>query len=407
MSAFIIEDHVTDVNSKDGSKSFLFDPFKIISEESNITRQMSSTRDPPQYALIIAEALRRVNYPLYKSIVNNIDILTDSLSNQNESDIYNSDVFELAVDHISTIMDNYFPSEDTTIRSRILFESQNAIEIETEMSKFKKQEEELTLALIKELKLDDEKELNKIQYMCSICRYPHFLNEMISLSCQPIGHKFCKDCFQGYCTSKINDNDITEQSLKCPELNCKTAITYDEIKANVSNETFTKFELFGIKNLSQECNFLTCPKCNEWFIDMSLEEDSKYLWKSVQCGKLDCNHIFCGKCKHPPHIEQIDQNITCNEYAAWLKENSEVDTSIEEYKKKSGFNVCPTCGHGVEHAGGCKFMTCKCTAKFCLICGVKLTEINHTKHYYGPGIIVSIFYFYLMFYILYFYLIFI
>jgi hypothetical protein len=360
--------------------------FLSMPEQSPIVRQMSDSHTPPQYSLVIAEALRRVNYPLYTSIVNNVDIFKDTLPNQNEIEVFGSNVFDFAVDQVFSIMDNAFPSEDMQIRSRILFESQNEIEDETEALKLQEQEqEELSLSFIKELKLNDEKELNEIQYKCCMCLDTHLLVDMISLSCQPTGHKFCQDCFQGYCTSKINDNEITEQSLKCPIPECNTAITYDEIKANVTSETFYKFELFGIKNFSEQSNFLTCPKCNEWCVDMSLEEESKYLWKSVLCGKPDCNHKFCGKCKNPPHIEQVDQNITCAEYETWLKQNSNADDSMEDYKKRPGFNICPDCKNGVDLASGCKFMTCKCKTKFCMICGVKLKEINHTKHYYGKG----------------------
>jgi hypothetical protein len=228
--------------------------------------------------------------------------------------------------------------------------------------------------------------MNK-RYECMICLDNECrIEDMITLSCQPVGHRFCNECFSGYCANKINEALVTSKDLICPAENCKHPIDINELKAHVTEEVFEKFDRFMLKNYCQENSFRTCPHCNEWFADICQDDDEEQQWKSVKCGLTECGKTFCGKCGQSPHKGQSDQDVSCEDYAKWLQENSTCDESLAAYLATAAVQRCPSCKNMAEILGnGCKFMYCRCKAKFCFICGVTLTEKEHYAHFKGPG----------------------
>jgi hypothetical protein len=90
-----------------------------------------------------------------------------------------------------------------------------------------------------------------LQYKCAICLGDDFnLDEMVSLSCQPIGHKYCSDCFVGYCSSKINDGTVTDSDLVCPAPGCGEPVTIHELEAHLSSEQITRYHRLLLKSLA-------------------------------------------------------------------------------------------------------------------------------------------------------------
>ena len=249
------------------------------------------------------------------------------------------------------------------------------------------------ILLLQIAKMDDEerlkrtRELAEKRYTCDICMDNECaIEDMITLSCQPVGHRYCNDCFSGYCGSKISDALVSRNDLICPAENCKTPISIDELKAHVSDEIFCKFERFMLKNMCQDNNWRTCPHCNEWFADIPQEDNDELQWKNVLCGLLSCNKTFCGKCGQKPHKGQSDQDLTCEEYAKWIQENADIDVTMAEYLKTAAVQKCPKCKNVTElQSGSCKFTYCRCKARFCFLCGITLTEKEHYSHFSGPG----------------------
>jgi predicted RNA-binding Zn-ribbon protein involved in translation (DUF1610 family) len=77
--------------------------------------------------------------------------------------------------------------------------------------------------------------------------------------------------------------------------------------------------------------------------------------------------------------------VSCEGYAKWLQENSTADDSLAEYLKTAAVQKCPKCKSMAELiTGGCKFMYCRCKAKFCFLCGLELTEKDHYAHFSAP-----------------------
>ena len=125
---------------------------------------------------------------------------------------------------------------------------------------------------------------------------------MVTLSCQPIGHRFCKECFGNYCSLKISEALVDTTSLMCPLEDCQTPITPHELRAHVTEENYQKFERFGLRNLCSLNDWKNCPHCNNWFAEIPTDEGSVSVWSRVHCQNESCGREFCGKCGQAPHV---------------------------------------------------------------------------------------------------------
>ena len=233
-------------------------------------------------------------------------------------------------------------------------------------------------------KLQEAELLNR-KYLCGICLDDDVkLEDMVSLSCQPVAHKYCKECFIDYCSSKINER-ITE--IYCPEIKCKCEITFWELEGNLPAEVMKKYERFSIRNVCERNGYIHCPRCNEWFADVNLADtpQAEAVWKKVRCGK--CSHEFCGKCGEAPHKGvSLQQDITCADLARELS-NINNDSLMLELASDKGYKKCPCCHALTELVEDCcKFVYCRCGKKFCFLCEIELTDKDHYNHFRGkPG----------------------
>jgi hypothetical protein len=234
------------------------------------------------------------------------------------------------------------------------------------------------------------------RWPCPICLDDYPLSEMITLDCL---HRLCLDCFKSYCESKINENEVLSDQLCCPILvppssssssvgsgskMCGHPITVHEIKANIDETVFEKYERFVTRSFCEDQKLTSCPKCNEWYVDLQEVLHLEHTWKEIKCQK--CAHSFCGKCGQVPHKAQYDQDVDCETYAKWLESNSKTDDNFLAYVENNKLFSCPKCKmYGVLESG-CKFMYCRCKENYCALCGQKLTERDHFNHFTGvPG----------------------
>ena len=246
------------------------------------------------------------------------------------------------------------------------------------------EQERLTLSLIHEEQSERQKELENRRYKCCLCLDDEVkLEDMITLGCQSEAHRFCLECFSSYCTDKIKDAIVTPDKLICPMPDCNYSISYIELKNNIPETVFEKYESFTMRHFgetSDDCRF--CPKCNEWFAEVPQTDEEEDIWKTVKCQKEECQHTFCGRCGQQPHKSQKDQDLTCEQYAAWQTANSKVDEDLEKYMKDNKIKRCPKCNQGGElKNGNCKFVYCRCGDKYCYLCGVQLEERQHYSHF--------------------------
>jgi hypothetical protein len=89
-----------------------------------------------------------------------------------------------------------------------------------------------------------------------------------------VGHRFCKDCFESYCSSKINEANVSDKELVCPEAKCGTPITIHELEGNLSADMLERYTKFTLKSMAETGDeYRTCPKCNEWFVEVELKPE--------------------------------------------------------------------------------------------------------------------------------------
>ena len=230
-----------------------------------------------------------------------------------------------------------------------------------------------------------EAELLSRKYYCGICLDNDVkLEDMVSLSCQPIAHKYCRDCFIDYCSNKISER-ITD--IHCPEVKCRCEITFWELQGNLPADIMKKYERFSIRNVCEQNGYIHCPRCNEWFADVNLADtpQAEAIWKKVCCGK--CSHEFCGKCGEAPHKSiSVQRDITCTELARELSKSNN-DALMLELAGNKGYKKCPCCNALTELVEDCcKFVYCRCGKKFCFLCEMELTDKDHYNHFRGkPG----------------------
>ena len=245
--------------------------------------------------------------------------------------------------------------------------------------------ERLSLSLLEEEREERQKQLDNQRYLCCICLDDEVkLEDMITLSCEPVAHRLCKDCFGGYCESKIREAEVGQDQLVCPTENCKTPISIFEIKSCISVEMFERYERFQMSAFGKEsddCRF--CPKCNEWFAEVPQTDEDEVIWRKVLCGSKACQHPFCGRCGQEPHRGQADIDLSCEDFAKWQQQNAKADEDFESFRAKAGIVQCPKCKMGGGLSGGCKFIYCRCGTRYCFLCQVKLEEKHHYSHFQG------------------------
>ena len=242
-----------------------------------------------------------------------------------------------------------------------------------------------------------EAEISARRYECSICLDREVeLSDMVTLSCLPTGHRFCNECFLGYCQSKINDACVSSEQLICPAPGCKTPVTIHEITGEhlgMNAELIEKYHRFSLRNVASASDtFRTCPGCNEWFLEVDLSLPIS-VWGDITCDDSACGYHFCGGCGQAPHLSgggarNMDP-LTCQEAAAFRKASSERNEADEAFasmvRSSQTMQICPGCKEATVLIAGCKYIKCKCGVFFCFLCGVKLTKMHHFKHFSRGG----------------------
>ena len=210
--------------------------------------------------------------------------------------------------------------------------------------------------------------------ICKICCLNSINKENISQKfCL---HYFCDECIKNYMTYQINNGIVLE--IKCLMAGCPHIYTSEEIKENVSNETYRKYLRFysiQIKMKNPEKTYINCP-----FIDCDELVDITDIKKeNVICGM---GHVFCNECRKIGGHQR--PNSVCDK--------SELNLDLfNELKKKNptkiyqNYKQCPECKVLIEKNEGCNEMKClNCGYVFCWLCLREYTD-NHYSIYNVKG----------------------
>jgi hypothetical protein len=142
--------------------------------------------------------------------------------------------------------------------------------------------------------------------------------------------------------------------------------TQDHIPLKHVDRLFdTKFKMKWNKKYQEYTtkNRIYCPAkgCGEWIKPSHIHTDPSTGRKYGKCGR--CKIKVCCKCNGKWH--------------AGKECPKDEDTKrFVEIAKKEGWQRCFNCSAMVELREGCNHMTCRCTAEFCMICGLKWKTCN-------------------------------
>ncbi|CAH8382042.1 unnamed protein product [Eruca vesicaria subsp. sativa] len=197
------------------------------------------------------------------------------------------------------------------------------------------------------------------------------LKEPLEIATVSCGHSYCKTCWTGYITSKINDGPGC-LIFKCPDTSCSAVVGHDMINNLVTmeedKEKYNKYFLRSYVESSQKkIKWCPSPGC-EHAVDLGGESDENY---DVSCL---CSNEFCWNC-----CEDAHRPVDCDTVAKWIfknKDESENTTWILANTKP-----CPNCKRQIEKNQGCNNMICSiCRHMFCWACLGPLG--NHSCHRY-------------------------
>lgn len=192
---------------------------------------------------------------------------------------------------------------------------------------------------------------------------------VLQMPCNP-KHAINPEALMDYTWSEVSTNKRTE--VKCPLCNVEwpfdvikryggaTAMELDQLEIGISQNFCTK---------SNDIN--QCPRCQSYCTRAQPNDNSV---RCLLCSmKRNSNYHFCWLCLQDWKSflgSSTCGNENCNDGVklAQLRSCGKVKVqfiNIEIVKLRA----CPKCGTIIEHAGGCKHMTCKaCKTEFCFVC---------------------------------------
>lgn len=194
-------------------------------------------------------------------------------------------------------------------------------------------------------------------------------------------HQYCKDCMQGWISTKINDG---QADVRCPKKDCPEAVPQAIIR-ELCPEVFQKYLMLLVASTLPKLNSETeivfdcpTPDCpNRLLVDKRV----------MECVCAICTKRYCPQCKSPVHVPE-----TCQEYfnrlQAELKQHLDQlnmdEAATQAYFTANGIKPCPKCKVPIHKISGCKFVTClsaacQGTTYLCMDCGKQL-QADHGAH---------------------------
>lgn len=126
--------------------------------------------------------------------------------------------------------------------------------------------------------------------------------------------------------------------MVCPQEGCVEPISYDLIKAHVSQEAFERYERFKLLDMrvpegDEVLKICPSPNCDQaFFIAHDL----------MQLTCPGCNFTFCPQCN-----EEHDETVGCQEFRLRKMDEEAVKMLME-----AGVRQCPHCGALSEKVRG-------------------------------------------------------
>ncbi|RDW61575.1 hypothetical protein BP5796_11467 [Coleophoma crateriformis] len=168
------------------------------------------------------------------------------------------------------------------------------------------------------------------------------------------GHRMCHSCLKRiFKLSVIDPQHMPPKCCTSDHIPLKHVDRLFDIK--FKKKWNLKFQEYSTKNR------IYCParRCGEWIKPGSIHSEGGR--KYGKCSR--CKTKVCCLCNGKWHGSR-----------GCLKD--EETARLLETAKQAGWQRCYNCRTMVELKEGCNHMTCRCTAEFCMICGLKWKSCN-------------------------------
>ncbi|BGP15687.1 hypothetical protein JCM10213_006142 [Rhodosporidiobolus nylandii] len=195
-------------------------------------------------------------------------------------------------------------------------------------------------------------------FTCEVC-FDDSTAETLALSCD---HRFCKDCYSQYLTSKIVDEGESRR-IQCMGNDCNVIVDERTVELLVPPDLLARYRTLLNRTYVDDSPSLTwCPAPNcEYAIRCTVPARS--LDSTIPTVECACGHVFCFGCG----LDGDHRPCVCPITRRWMKkckDDSETSNWISANTKE-----CTKCHSTIEKNGGCNHMTCKkCKWEFCWVC---------------------------------------
>lgn len=173
------------------------------------------------------------------------------------------------------------------------------------------------------------------------------ISRSAKLSCT---HRMCHSCLKRIFTMSVSDP--AHMPPRCCTSDHIPLKHVDKLFDQAFKKTWNrKFQEYTTRNR------IYCPSrgCGEWIKPHHIETDKsgRKVGKCKRCGTKVC--CLCNNKAHKS--SECPKDPATREFA--------------EIAKQKGWQRCYSCSAMVELKEGCNHMTCRCTAEFCMVCGIR------------------------------------
>ena len=210
-------------------------------------------------------------------------------------------------------------------------------------------------------------------------------------------HYFCLQCLGEYVKSKIDDGQVAEKDLICPEADCTKSMLLGPmgdfnpnylqsfLKAKYPTEWIDSWERFLNHRNRRSQLYFVCPnkRCEMKLAPRTADQDI------IKCPEErgGCGKYWCINCKRPAHRDK-----SCEAAAQEAKADMWASSEQKVYVAQGG-RWCPKdeCAEFFEAEDpdpenwSCDHITCICGHQYCRNCGANMEQIfAHDNSYHHP-----------------------
>ncbi|RMZ84195.1 hypothetical protein DV738_g778, partial [Chaetothyriales sp. CBS 135597] len=166
----------------------------------------------------------------------------------------------------------------------------------------------------------------------------------------PCRHRMCHTCLR-----RIFRLSITDPAHMPPRCCTDDHIALKHVDKLFDNEFKKTFNRKYVEYTANNRVYCVNRNCGQWIQpkEITTMEQGRKIGKCKKCGTLVC--------------------ATCNTKAHRSRDcpKDPATRQFIETAKQKGWQKCYNCSAMVELKEGCNHMTCRCTAEFCMVCGLK------------------------------------